>query len=565
MRPKTANKRILMFPFLLAVVTVVMVIFGSNIFVEPAPSLSRLDEGWSVSYGGNEYSNVTLSELNLGRVKKGDIIILSNTIPAQRIYAPTIMFKNVLSTVDVIIDGRYAYTFGHIYDDEGKMVPKKIHLVTLDDMTSAHSIEIMLKVTEDRAFKYIFPIYCGTKRELIKNFLQRQRLSIFIGGFLIMYGSLQLALEVYLFLTHRQNSSLIFSAFISLVFGIYTYAYKDIFCIMSDRDYFFSQLEYVALILTPLSITLLLYSTYPSLAKIRLRIFLVINTIMPIVFFLLSVSNTIHFNHFVPVIQIVAFVENLIIIPPLLSGTVKAHNERVKSVTYTNIDADNYLLIGFVILIFFSLLEIIKFNFTVYISTSDGIYSSINLLTIGTLYFIICLFIYYFFNGIDHINTIFLKEHLEGLAYTDALTGLMNRAKCMQYLASVHGEYAVISLDLDKLKTINDTYGHSEGDKMIKAFADLLVKAFEKADIIGRTGGDEFLVAFENPSATICDESIDRLQRLMGDFNKEHRECFTLSASAGYAYSYEDKEGKFENVFYLADTRMYRMKEEHHV
>ena len=565
MKPINDNKKILMFPLLLVVVTLLLVIFGSGIFVEPAPSLSRLDEGWSVSYGGNEYSNVTLSEINMNHLKKGDIIILSNTIPAQRIYAPTIMFKSVLATVDVAIDGKYTYTFGHIYDDEGKMVPKKIHLLTLNDMTSEHNIEIMFKITEDHAFKYIFPIYCGTKRELIKNFLQRQRLSIFIGGFLIMYGCLQLALEAYLFLTRRKNSSLVFSAFISLIFGIYTYAYKDIFCIMSDRDYFFSQLEYVALYFTPLSISLLLYSTYPSIAKIRLRIFLVINTIMPIVFFLLHITNTVHLNHFVPQMQGIAFIENMIIIPPLLSGAIKVHKERVKSDTYTNVDADNYLLIGFVILIVFSLLEIVKYNVIVYRSFSDGIYSDINLLTIGTLYFIICLFIYYFFNGIDHINTRFLKEHLEGLAFTDSLTGLMNRAKCMQYLASVRGAYAVVSLDLDKLKTVNDTYGHSEGDKMIRAFADLLVKAFEKAAIIGRTGGDEFLVAFENPSATICDESINKLQRLMDDFNRENRECFTLSASAGYAYSYEDKEGKFENVFYLADARMYKMKEEHHV
>ena len=158
-----------------------------------------------------------------------------------------------------------------------------------------------------------------------------------------------------------------------------------------------------------------------------------------------------------------------------------------------------------------------------------------------------------------------MKEHLEGLAYTDALTGLMNRGKCMQYLASVLGPYAIVSLDLDKLKYVNDNLGHIEGDKMIKAFAELLVKAFDSASVVARTGGDEFLVAIESPSATVCDESIRRLERLINDFNNAGNEQFTLSASAGYAYSYEDPEGKFENVFYLADTRMYKMKEQHHV
>ena len=99
---------------------------------------------------------------------------------------------------------------------------------------------------------------------------------------------------------------------------------------------------------------------------------------------------------------------------------------------------------------------------------------------------------------------------------------------------------------------------------MIKAFADLLTRSFETASIIGRTGGDEFLVAIENPSATVCDESIKKLDHLMDEFNQAGNATFNLSASAGYAYSYEDKSGKFENVFYLADTRMYKIKEAHH-
>ena len=50
----------------------------------------------------------------------------------------------------------------------------------------------------------------------------------------------------------------------------------------------------------------------------------------------------------------------------------------------------------------------------------------------------------------------------------------------------------------------------------------------------------------------------------MDEFNQNSAEKFTLSASAGYAYSYEDKDAIMDNVFYLADERMYKMKEEHH-
>ncbi len=564
MNTKSGRKKAIMFPLLIVLITILLIAFGSSLFIDPATSVTQLDSGWSVSYAGNTYSEVTLSKFDFGSLKKGDLITISATLPIKQIYAPTIMFKTSDCTVDVMIDSKYVYSFGHLYDDMKKFVPKKIHLVTLDDMSTDHSIEIMFKVTENNALRAMYPIYCGNRRELIKNFLQRQRLSVFIGGFLMMYACIQISLEVYLFLTHHKNNSLFYSAFISLVFGFYTYAYKDIFCIVSDRDYFFSMVEFISLYLIPLSISLLLHSTYPSIANNLQRVFIVINVIVPAAFLALHALNIAHLNTFVNEIQIVALIENIIIIPQLVTGILSAQREREKSATYTDVDANSYLLIGFVILISFTFIEILKYNLVKLNSSFLGEYANINFLTIGSLYFIICLFIYYFFHGIDHMNAQFLQEHLEGLAYTDALTGLMNRAKCMQYLASVTGTYAIVSLDLDRLKTINDNFGHNEGDKMIKAFADLLTQSFETASIIGRTGGDEFLVAIENPSATICDESIQKLNHLMDEFNKAGNATFNLSASAGYAYSYEDQSGKFENIFYLADTRMYKIKEVHH-
>ena len=66
-----------------------------------------------------------------------------------------------------------------------------------------------------------------------------------------------------------------------------------------------------------------------------------------------------------------------------------------------------------------------------------------------------------------------------------------------------------------------------------------------------------------SPTADVCDKSIRKLEAAMNQFNEEDKN-FTLSASYGYAYSYEVKNKKYQDVFYLADQRMYKMKEEHH-
>jgi diguanylate cyclase (GGDEF)-like protein len=322
-------------------------------------------------------------------------------------------------------------------------------------------------------------------------------------------------------------------------------------------------MEFMTLYLIPLSVSVLLYTTHTNIVTVWQRLLIIINSLLPATILVMHLLNIIHINHFVSPFQIVVLVEIVIMLPPLFIGLNKEHKERLSSETYTGVDADSYLLLGFIILILFALLEIGKYNFIKFTGYTDRLFTSINYLTLGILYFIFCLFIYYFLYSIDSINSNYINKQLAGLAFTDTLTGLMNRAKCMQYFTAIEVPYAVVSLDLDNLKYVNDNYGHAEGDKMLRSFALLLEKAFPTASILGRVGGDEFLVAIENPSDNICDKCIRDLEDYMDNFN-DGIEKFTLSASCGYAYSKEIPGAGFEEIFFLADSRMYEMKEKHH-
>lgn len=566
MKRSNSKNPALILPILLTCVAIILTLFGSNLLTTPSsPHFTQLDTGWSVFRGENVYENVTLSEFNLGKTTKGEVVTISTNIPPMFIVAPTIMFKSSLSSVIVKIDGEDVYSFGTEYSEKGLFIPKKYNIITLDDETKLHSIEITFTIGENDGFRKFYPIYYGAKRELVQHFLQLHRLPIFVGGFLAIYSCLLLCLGIFLSFYSRNEVSMFVSAAVSMLLGTYTYAYNDIFCFLSDRDDLFSILEYVSLYLIPLAISVLLYSSHSEIANLKQRILVGINAVLPFSFIIAHMSGQVHINTFVPFIQVIAILETVFLLPSLIIGINNAHKEKVESETYIGFDAESYLLLGFIIMIVFALLEIVKYNVAKFMENSNNatILSNIHFLTMGMLFFIICLFIYYFLNGIEHINAIHIKEQLEGLAYTDTLTGLMNRAKCMQYMASIEVPYAIVSLDLDRLKYVNDTYGHLEGDRMIKAFAALLNKSFEGATLIGRTGGDEFLVAFENPAADVCDKCIRALEKNMDAFNKDH-DRFTLSASSGYAYSTEAPNGNFEDIFYLADTRMYEMKETHH-
>ena len=110
---------------------------------------------------------------------------------------------------------------------------------------------------------------------------------------------------------------------------------------------------------------------------------------------------------------------------------------------------------------------------------------------------------------------------------------------------------------------VNDTYGHHEGDRLLTGFATILTDCFWDANLIGRMGGDEFVVIMLGEHASSCTKRIHEFHALMSDWNRKEQ-IFQYSASYGYAYSYEVPNGSSNEVYMLADSRMYEMKKEHH-
>jgi len=151
----------------------------------------------------------------------------------------------------------------------------------------------------------------------------------------------------------------------------------------------------------------------------------------------------------------------------------------------------------------------------------------------------------------------------------DSLTGLPNRALFTTILENVIGEisrdesrkFAVLFLDLDRFKVINDGLGHVIGDKLLIALAERLESCVRPGDVVSRFGGDEFTILLKN--ITDCEsvtEIAERLQtRLAQPFMIDSFEVFT-SASIGIILSDVSHDNP-ESFLRDADTAMYRAKE----
>ena len=125
-------------------------------------------------------------------------------------------------------------------------------------------------------------------------------------------------------------------------------------------------------------------------------------------------------------------------------------------------------------------------------------------------------------------------------ARTDVLTGLANRRHALSYLELAISAFAhaavpltVALVDLDHFKSINDTHGHAAGDAVLRDFADVSRKALRQSDLVGRIGGEEFLMVFPGTSVDDAVAAVERIRcSLIG-----RRVAIGAAVSIGYSFS----------------------------
>ncbi len=131
-------------------------------------------------------------------------------------------------------------------------------------------------------------------------------------------------------------------------------------------------------------------------------------------------------------------------------------------------------------------------------------------------------------------------DEMKIMAERDSLTGLYNRhglllmaKKMWKNCQRANQHIALFFVDLDRLKPINDEFGHDTGDKAIQAAAEILTSCFRETDVVGRLGGDEFaaLTPIKNPDEARILET--RLQQEIAEFNSKNDLPFEVSMSFG--------------------------------
>ena len=119
---------------------------------------------------------------------------------------------------------------------------------------------------------------------------------------------------------------------------------------------------------------------------------------------------------------------------------------------------------------------------------------------------------------------------------------------------------ALVFLDLDKFKLINDKYGHAEGDRALITFASQMKNSFRDSDVFARLGGDEFVVLLSNSSKQQAEEIMVGFKHSLNKFNQEANRGYDVTFSYGIVESNPDKHTAIDELLVNGDTLMYEVK-----
>lgn len=145
---------------------------------------------------------------------------------------------------------------------------------------------------------------------------------------------------------------------------------------------------------------------------------------------------------------------------------------------------------------------------------------------------------------------------------TDPLTGLPNRRRLeseLEALSKTQTPFAVITVDIDYFKRVNDTYGHNVGDLVLKELARLMQECSRSSDIACRVGGEEFLMLVPETNSDSVQQVAERLRSRVADTLMPHGGYITISLGVA---SWPSDDPSISQVLRYSDEMLYQAKRE---
>ena len=514
-----------------------------------------LNEKWNVTINDKRYENVNISEFSFDTVSIDDVIVLEMIAPDEIKYQEAVMcIKTRHAAVSMYVDDELKYEYGKDRQKDKKTTGSGYLFVNFYQEYKSRNIKLVYVVTEDNAFSSIDEIFLAEWGNIYRYMATTNRLPLLVGSFLLVFGVMMSLVQIFAMTISNQYKSVFLLAVFSICIGIWTLCYYDVMILFAVPLYAISLIEHMSLFIAPVPLMGYMYSYVKELdikwIKYTHITFLAIQATLTTAALMLHSLNIVHGP------EMLKYFQGLIVIQlSFLFFVIYLGNKRRAT-------SSKVTSIGLVMVFTCIFYELIAYLASRYFGAQ--LLQLKGLLSVGLTIFIGILVVDLYHKVTKNMMEEQEKALLIKRAYTDDLTKLHNRAFCserMRELSLVKKiPYTIINFDLNGLKQMNDTYGHTKGDELICYAAIVIEMAFADEGVVGRMGGDEFIAIIENDSVDFIEQLIEKFKNNIKDINKRKPDL-GLSISYGYATSSEFENAKSEKVYNLADERMYECKQ----
>lgn len=545
---------------LLGIVCIVVFYYLTGLNQDKISKVTEFNTDWTINSGNNSYSGVDITQFHFrGMVHEGQPVVLYNKIPKNWDYEnPVLRIQTHTSAVIVYVNGKEVYSYGESRYLDNKMVGSGYQFIDLADTYKGKSIKIVILPTEDNAFAAFDSILITSHSNVYGQLMTEYRVSFTVAVFLVIFGVCLIVVGFILYMFTPQLLRLVRIGILALCVGIWTLCTYRLVQLFAIPLYYLTILQYMSVYSGLLSLVVyfeyyvkeinnkkIAIMYYSLLAIQGIGLFLRIVLHMTNICYISRGRGTIYLFFFLTFIFMACLVKEL-----LSSGYRQAKL----------LGVGLFFLLG--VIIFESV------NTWMYLYQGHYLTSFSGVAAFATILFLMFLLVEFGTDIAIKLKAATEQEVLYRMAYTDELTGLYNRRFCedkMENMTELNEAYMVINLDLNNLKTTNDTLGHEVGDRLISSFANVIKKVFQDSGIgiVGRMGGDEFIVLITKCKGFSIDAILEQMQKEIDQVNQSQNE-FVMSTAYGYARSTEVEQSEnsphAKLVYSLADNRMYEYK-----
>lgn len=510
---------------------------GTDGFVEPAWTLYKdgkvIEENISFPYYMKLQADHTY------------VVSATITYDPQLDNAPYMFFKAKHIFCKAYIDDEeiFNYTHGKIHSVDKAKSPGSIYtFVPLPRDCKGKTFTITFTPSLDAPIEYKIPeaVFGDYPTVMHKIFISNlpimvlSMISMFLGISVVLFSSFALKGSVY-----REG---IFIGIFAIIFGVYNFTQCTLIHTLVQNPYYTYMLKYCSFTMMAIFLLAFLREYFDGKRKVVCTIMTLISVVA------LFLQSSLHFNGICDVRELLPFLQVIYIADIIINFAM--------ILTMKPCEKKKSMIIQWLPVAAGITADIILYNAHLNNFGSDAFFT-----TLGVLVFLMLEAREVWHASISIYSESMRSKKYRDMAYLDKLTSIGNRRayefekKKIADNEIIYDSLTVISIDVNNLKTINDTLGHSSGDSLIKSTADILNDITEGCGKAFRTGGDEFFGFCYNISQDEFNAKLDKAHKDIKKLNSEHD--IQLSVALGYE-TIEDND--IEAALESADQKMYEDK-----